>query len=205
MRGLAGLGATNAQLATGAMGAGTGAIGAGTGAIGVGMSALNAGVGAMGIGNSALGAMGSAAGGMMGAGTGFLGANNAAQGAMNSGVSAGIQSLGSITGLQQNAAQINNQNDPFATLLGAGTTLGAAWLGRTSDRRLKADIVQVGVDETTGLNLYEFRYVGGDKRYRGVMADEVEVNFPHAVFTMPDGYKAVNYAALGLEMAEVGG
>ena len=141
---------------------------------------------------------------MMGAGTGFLGANNAAQGAMNSGVSAGIQGLGSFTGLQQNAAQINNQNDPFATLLGAGTTLGAAWLGR-SDRRVKTDIVHVGVDEVTGLSLYEFRYVDGDKRYRGVMADEVEVNFPHAVFTMPDGFKAVNYAALGLEMVEVGG
>jgi len=168
--GMAGLGATNAGLATSALGTG---LGAGQG--------------------------------MMGAGAGSISANNQTFGSTMGGMSAGIQGLGSFTGLQQNAAQINNQNDPFATLLGAGTTLGAAWLGRTSDRRLKADIVQVGVDETTGLNLYEFRYVGGDKRYRGVMADEVEVNFPHAVFTMPDGFKAVNYAALGLEMAEVGG
>ena len=82
------------------------------------------------LGIASMGAAQGAASGMMGAGTGFLGANNAAQGAMNSGVSAGIQGLGSFTGLQQNAAQINNQNDPFATLLGAGTTLGATWLGR---------------------------------------------------------------------------
>ena len=167
--GMAGLGATNAGLATSALGLG---LGAGQG--------------------------------MMGAGAGSISANNQTFGSTMGGMSAGIQGLGSFTGLQQNAAQINNQNDPFATLLGAGTTLGASWLGR-SDRRVKTDIVHVGVDEATGLNLYEFRYVDGDKRYRGVMADEVEVNFPHAVFTMPDGYKAVNYAALGLEMAEVGG
>ncbi len=167
--GMAGLGATNAGLATSALGLG---LGAGQG--------------------------------MTGAGAASIGANNQSFGSAMGGMSAGIQGLGSFTGLQQNAAQINNQNDPFATLLGAGTTLGAAWLGR-SDRRVKTDIVHVGVDEATGLNLYEFRYVDGDKRYRGVMADEVEVNFPHAVFTMPDGYKAVNYAALGLEMAEVGG
>lgn len=167
--GMAGLGATNAGLATSALGVG---LGAGQG--------------------------------MTGAGAASIGANNQTFGSTMGGMSAGIQGLGSFTGLQQNAAQINNQNDPFATLLGAGTTLGASWLGR-SDRRVKTDIVHVGVDEATGLNLYEFRYVDGDKRYRGVMADEVEVNFPHAVFTMPDGYKAVNYAALGLEMVEVGG
>ena len=205
MRGLAGLGATNAQLATGAMGAGTGAIGAGTGAIGVGMSALNAGVGAMGIGNSALGAMGSAAGGMMGAGTGFLGANNAAQGVMNSGVSSGIQGLGQFNQLQQNAANINMQNNPLNTILGAAAGVGTSWALGRSDRRLKADITHVGVDEATGLNLYEFKYIDGTKRFRGVMADEVEARYPQAVVTMPDGYKAVNYALLGIEMVEVAG
>lgn len=191
MRGLAGLGATNAQLATGAMGVGAGA--------------LNAGVGAMGIGNSALGAMGSAAGGMMGAGTGFLGANNAAQGVMNSGVSSGIQGLGQFNQLQQNAANINMQNDPLNTILGAAAGVGTSWALGRSDRRLKADITHVGVDEATGLNLYEFKYIDGTKRFRGVMADEVEARYPQAVVTMPDGYKAVNYALLGIEMVEVAG
>lgn len=169
MRGLAGLGATNAQL----------------------------GMGAMGVGQSA-------AGGMTGAAGSYLGANNAAQGAMNSGVSAGISGLGNYNQLQQNAVKINNDADPFAAILGAGAQLGAAWLGK-SDRRLKTDIVWVGKDERTGLSLYEFRYINGDKRFRGVMADEVQVKYPHAVFEMPDGYLAVNYAALGLEMVEVEG
>lgn len=167
--GMAGLGATNAGLATSALGLG---LGAGQG--------------------------------MTGAGAASIGANNQSFGSAMGGMSAGIQGLGSFTGLQQNAAQINNANNPFATLLGAGTILGAAKIGASSDRRLKADIVHVGVDEATGLNLYEFKYLGGTKRYRGVMADEVEVNYPQAVHAMPDGYKAVNYAMLGLEMVEVG-
>jgi len=93
--GMAGLGATNAGLATSALGVG---LGAGQG--------------------------------MTGAGAASIGANNQTFGSTMGGMSAGIQGLGSFTGLQQNAAQINNQNDPFATLLGAGTTFGAAWLGR---------------------------------------------------------------------------
>jgi len=167
--GMAGLGATNAGLATSALGLG---LGAGQG--------------------------------MTGAGAASIGANNQSFGSAMGGMSAGIQGLGSYTGLQQNVAQINNANDPFATLLGAATTLGAAKIG-ASDRRLKADIVHVGVDEATGLNLYEFKYLGGTKRYRGVMADEVEAIYPQAVYAMPDGYKAVDYAMLGLEMVEVEG
>lgn len=93
--GMAGLGATNAGLATSALGLG---LGAGQG--------------------------------MTGAGAASIGANNQSFGSAMGGMSAGIQGLGSFTGLQQNAAQINTANDPFATLLGAGTTLGAAWLGR---------------------------------------------------------------------------
>jgi hypothetical protein len=197
MKGLAGLGATNAGLATGAMGAGTGAIGTGYGS-------LNAGVGAMGVGNSALGAMQSGAGGMMSAGGSYLNANNAAAGVFNQGTSAGIQGLGSYTSLGQNATQINNAADPTAAILGAGAQLGAAYLGR-SDRRLKADIVHVGEDARTGLSLYEFRYTDGAQRFRGVMADEVMEKYPAAVVTMADGYLAVNYTMLGLEMVAVEG
>jgi len=170
MRGLAGLGATNAQL----------------------------GLGAMGTGNQS-------AAGMTGAAGSYLGANNAALAGMNSGMSAGIQGLGSYNQLQQNAVKINNDADPFAAILGAGAQLGAAWLGK-SDRRLKENIQPIGTDERTGLNLYEFSYKNGSgKRFIGVMADEVEKLYPEAVFEMPDGYKAVNYAALGLEMVEVEG
>lgn len=181
MRGLAGLGATNAQL----------------------------GLSAMGTANQSAGVMGSAA-------DRYVNANNSALGAYNSGISAGIQGLGSYSQLQQNAAKINNDADPFATILGAGAQLGASWLGskalagalaagKNSDRRLKTDIRPVGVDERTGLTLYEFSYKGSSRRFVGVMADEVEKLYPEAVFEMPNGYKAVNYAALGLEMVEVEG
>ena len=170
MKGLAGLGATNAQI----------------------------GISSMGMGNQS-------AAGMTGAAGAYLGANNAALGAYNSGMSAGIQGLGAYNQLQQNAVKINNDADPFASILGAGAQLGAAWLGK-SDRRLKENIQPIGTDERTGLNLYEFSYKnGGGKRFIGVMADEVEKLYPEAVFEMPDGYKAVNYAALGLEMVEVEG
>lgn len=197
MKGLAGLGATNAGLATGAMGAGTGAIG-------TGMSALNAGVGAMGIGNSALGIMQAGGSGMMGAAGGYLNANNAALSGFNSGMSAGISGLGQYTQLGQNAAKINNDADPFAALLGAGAQLGAAYIGK-SDRRFKTDIVLLGTDERTGLDLYEFRYLDSPQRYRGVMADEVQAKYPQAVVVLPGGYLAVNYTMLGLEMTAVEG
>jgi hypothetical protein len=94
MRGLAGLGATNAQL----------------------------GLGAMGTGNQS-------AAGMTGAAGSYLGANNAALGAMNSGMSAGIQGLGSYNQLQQNAVKINNDADPFAAILGAGSKVLSAGIG----------------------------------------------------------------------------
>jgi hypothetical protein len=124
---------------------------------------------------------------------------------MNSGMSAGIQGLGSYNQLQQNAVKINNDADPFAAILGAGAQLGATLISK-SDRRLKENIQPIGTDERTGLNLYEFSYKNGSgKRFIGVMADEVEKLYPEAVFEMPDGYKAVNYAALGLEMVEVEG
>jgi hypothetical protein len=100
--------------------------------------------------------------------------------------------------------QIAASSDPFASLLGAGAQLGAAYLGK-SDRRLKADIVLVGVDSATGLNLYEFRYLNSLERWRGVMADEVLQTHPDAVVVMEDGFMSVNYALLGLEMTLVKG
>jgi hypothetical protein len=107
MRGLAGLGATNAGLATSAIGGALSGIGAGTGTLGVAQGA---------------------AGGMMNAGSNFIGANTSMQGAMNAGVSSGLQGYGNYVGLQQNATKINNDNDPFNTMLGAATGVGMNWL-----------------------------------------------------------------------------
>jgi len=75
-----------------------------------------------------------------------------------------------------------------------------------SDRRIKENIVEVGVDQRTALTLYEFNYkkeVGDPNiRYRGVMADEVELSYPDAVGEYR-GFKTVHYAMLGIEMKEV--
>ena len=101
--------------------------------------------------------------------------------------------------------QIAASNDPFNTILGAAAGIGTQWaLGKVSDRRLKTDIVPVGRDERTGLTLYEFSYLGATdgKRWRGVMADEVERVDPEAVVYDDMGFASVDYARLGIEMVE---
>lgn len=71
-----------------------------------------------------------------------------------------------------------------------------------SDIRLKTDIEKVGV-AANGLPLYNFRYVGDDTLYRGVMAQDVLAVRPDAVCVMPNGYLAVRYDMLGLEMKKL--
>jgi hypothetical protein len=154
-----------------------------------------------------------------GLGRGLAGAANAAYGGATSAGSAGLNtSMAPGNQYQQGMAGagqtygniLNNQTSQFNTglnaegevmgaLIGAGTT--AAF---RSDRRLKENIELVGRDERTMLPLYEFEYINGSgRRFLGVMADDVEQKFPDMVFDMPDGYKAVNYAGLGIEMVEV--
>ncbi len=84
----------------------------------------------------------------------------------------------------------------------AGSLLGnaASAYYLFSDAALKHNIMPVG--EENGHKLYEFSYIGSDKRFTGVMAQDVEKYVPEAV-TDVAGYKAVNYAMLGLEMREV--
>ena len=164
-----------------------------------GLGATNAG-----LATSALGTGLSAAGGMTGAGANMINTNNSTFNSAMNGMSQGLSAWNTTDANRMNGInQANNASGEFwGTVMGAGATLGAA--GIKSDRRLKHDIVLVGKDETTGLNLYEFKYIGGTgQRFIGVMADEVEQVFPQAVFEMPDGFKAVNYAAIGIDMVAV--
>ena len=108
-----------------------------------------------------------------------------------------------------------NSNDSF--LADAGAFMGgAASLAKQggfaaimggSDRRIKENIVEVGVDQRTALPIYEFNYrkefSDPDIRYRGVMADDVELVYPDAVTETDFGFKAVNYGMLGIEFKEV--
>lgn len=87
-----------------------------------------------------------------------------------------------------------------AGLLGLIGTIGAAFI---SDPRLKTDIEQRGIDQHTGLKLYEFSYIWDTaRRYIGIMADEVRRKFPTAVGYI-NGYMFVDYGKLGLTMREV--
>ena len=141
--------------------------------------------------------------------SGATGAGQAAGGTMMSagnqymqGLSNAGNTLGTIVNSQTSAYNAGmNQADPFAQIVGMGV---GGYMSKFSDRRLKENIDLVGRDERTGLNLYEFEYKNGSgRRYVGVMADEVEKYMPQAVYTTPDGYKAVNYHMLGIEMIEV--
>ncbi len=154
---------------------------------------------AAGLGRGLAGASTAAYGGATGAGTS----------GMNTSMAPGTQYQAGLAGAGQTAGGVlNAQTSAYNTGINAtgemyGTAVGLSTMAARSDRRLKEDIKLVGVDEGTGLNLYEFTYKGGTgTKYIGVMADEAKVNFPHAVFTMPDGYDAVNYEALGIEFVK---
>jgi hypothetical protein len=108
MKGLAGLGATSAQLA-----------------IGAGGLAVTAGQGA----GSAIGQGMNAAGGLQGAAGNYLGANNAASGVRNQGMSAGISGYNQMYGNQVNAAigAANAKSEVLGAGIGAVGTAAAAY------------------------------------------------------------------------------
>jgi hypothetical protein len=160
----------------------TGATGAGAGFGANGLSIANTGLSGMNAGSVAAGSM-----------AGSMGANAA-------------QMYGTMGNYKTGQDQAN-QGDSTAALLGGlgGAAAGAAKLAPLfSDRRLKENIELVGKDEDTGLNLYEFNYITNPNvRFRGVMADEVLAQFPAAVVKTSDGYLAVDYSQIGIEMVEV--
>ena len=81
---------------------------------------------------------------------------------------------------------------------GGGGGRGGGGGGRRSDVALKHDIVLLGHLDN-GLGFYRFSYVGSDKAYVGVMAQDVQTVVPEAVVRGRDGYLRVFYDKLGLE------
>lgn len=167
---------------------------------------------AAGLGRNLSGASLAAYGGAVGAGT-SAGANlqSAGQNYMgNMAVGAGTIGQGQQMNLQGLSSVLNaqtqtyiNTQDSFLSDLG-GLMGGAASLYTAfSDRRLKENIKEVGVDQRTALTLYEFNYKDRPQtKFIGVMADEVELVYPEAV-AEKDGFKAVHYGMLGIELKEV--
>ena len=168
---------------TNAVGVGRGLVGAANGAYGMAMNAGNsAGQNSMAAGNNLYGQMGQA------------------YGLAQTGQQMQMQGLGKI--LSSQTSIYANQSDPLMGALGIGAGLlgKSAWW--TSDRRLKQDIVQIGV-YPNGLPKYLFAYrKDPTRKFIGVMADDVEKYMPAAVLEI-DGYQHVDYAMLGLALEEV--
>lgn len=120
----------------------------------------------------------------------------------------GVDVAGIYNQAFQNQLGVNAQkNQALGGLLQLGGTLGAASLmgpagaaGIFSDKRLKDGIVKVG--EKNGINIYEFNYKGDDRRFRGVMAQEVS-HIDGATEIGEDGYLRVNYDVIGIPFEEV--
>lgn len=155
-----------------------------------------------GLGRGLAGASTAAYQGATGAGTAGINTSMAPGTQAMQGMAQAGQTMGAVLNSQTSAynAGMQQQGLDVGGLLAGGAKMYTAF----SDRRLKQNIELVGRDERTQLPLYEFEYINGSgRRFLGVMADDVLKSYPDMVFTMPDGFMAVNYAGLGIEMVEV--
>ena len=92
-----------------------------------------------------------------------------------------------------------------SNLVGQGLNFAAnvaGTLAQSSDIRLKENIKLERQEK--GFNIYSFNYkTDKDKRYEGVMAQEVIETHPKAVMIDEDGYYKVFYSMLGVEMKQI--
>jgi hypothetical protein len=158
-----------------------------------------------GLGRGLAGASTAAYQGATGAGSAGINTAMAPGGQYMQGMQQAGGTMGGILNSQTSAynAGMAQQGLDVGGLLAGGAKAYTAFMA-PSDRRLKQNIQLVGRDERTMLPLYEFEYINGSgRRFLGVMAQDVLETYPDMVFTMPDGFMAVNYAGLGIEMMEV--
>lgn len=177
-----------------AVGLGRGLPGSSTGAYSV----------ATGAGNSAVGNTMAPGGQLINGMTSAANITGQGRGMLQNGLAtvAGLQSQNYNTALANDSSGLGGVLGmaKMATDIYSGGASAGLW---GSDRRLKENIELVGKDTRTGLNLYEFNYIGDGTRLRGVMADEVESIMPDAVSKDDLGFASVDYKMLGLEMVEV--
>jgi hypothetical protein len=81
---------------------------------------------------------------------------------------------------------------------GGGGGRGGVGGVRRSDIALKHDVILLGHLDN-GLGYYRFSYLGSDKAYVGVIAQEVQAVLPTAVTRGRDGYLRVYYEKLGIK------
>lgn len=112
--------------------------------------------------------------------------------------SAGTPAPGDLQGAmgQQYGASVDQYNArQQQNAQNTNSLLALASIFAMSDRRMKRDIERHG-ELPNGLPTYRYRYTFDNTLRVGVMADEVEPRFPHAVREI-DGYKHVDYDAIG--------
>ena len=71
-----------------------------------------------------------------------------------------------------------------------------------SDMKLKENIIKVG-NSPSGINVYEWNYIGKSQRYRGVLAQELLESHPEAVTMCPNGFLGVYYGKIDVKMEAV--
>jgi hypothetical protein len=151
---------------------------------------------------SAVNAGNSAGGNFQSAGLNRMSGMGMGSSTIGAGQNMQIQGLSNV--LNNETSYMMNQNDNATSVAdvagAAGGILGG--VAAFSDPRLKDNVEKVGNDEKTGLNLYEFNYKWDERRFVGVMADEVQELYPEAVGE-EQGFLTVNYDMLGLEMKEI--
>jgi len=81
--------------------------------------------------------------------------------------------------------------------MGAGGGMSAGG-GIESDKRLKHNYHVIG-KSPSGINIYEFSYLGSDTRYQGVMAQDV----PRATILMDNGFLAVDYSKIDVHFKQL--
>lgn len=98
----------------------------------------------------------------------------------------------------------NHQSSLSSTTEGGNVSCKSSF-PTASDRRLKRDIQLVTVLEN-GLRLYAYRYLGDERKFVGVMAQDLlaDERYSDAVVER-GGYFAVDYQALGLTVADPDG
>ena len=85
---------------------------------------------------------------------------------------------------------------------GAMSAIGPSTTAIPSDRKLKKNIIKIGISPT-GLNVYSFEYRNkkfGKGNFQGVMSDEVPKK---AIVYHKDGYDMVDYSLIDVEFKQV--
>jgi hypothetical protein len=117
-----------------------------------------------------------------------------------------LAKMGFLQGSINDWENMDASGDDWLGQLMGSIAGGAAQAGTTAlmacDRRFKTNIEQVGISEE-GIPIVTFNYnTDLDKKYRGVIAQDVEKVIPEAV-SEKDGYKYVDYSKLSVKFEEV--